>query len=377
MSKTPSQKIKKTNQLIAALSVLLVAAIALGLYSWWSSTNTATNPETGITAPAESERASFIAYAKTQAYTLYTDLEQGSGFLINNKGDLLTNAHVVLDGSFVTVKNSNGQEFNGVVIGISESDDLALVRVDQLAGKEPLPIEMEPVEVGTPVIAIGSPYDVNNTVTTGEIAATGVDFSDDFEYAELYEMTAEIAQGSSGGPLIDTSTEKILGINSIILQEHPESGYAIPLYTIWDLLTEWISSPLVTEEQEIILQDLQEPYFEEDLLANFLTDYVTTLPTAFNDMEATDHLAYLTAQGEDEEADIIDAYVDPQRIYSAAEPIINTIDFNDTSATIEAETQFTYHEPDSESTATVTQPATYTITINQYGDYQIEHITIP
>src|SRR5690606_7671125 len=143
--------------------------------------------------------ASMIANAKTHVYTLYTDLEQGSGFLINNQGDILTNAHVVLDASYVTVKNSDGQEFNGNIIGISETQDLAIVRVNELAGKEPLEIEMEPVDIGTPVVAIGSPGDQSNTATTGEITATDLDFMDQFEYTGLYEMNAEISQGSSGG----------------------------------------------------------------------------------------------------------------------------------------------------------------------------------
>ena len=132
--------------------------------------------EDNKTAAVEDEqsRASMIANAKTHVYTLYTDLEQGSGFLINTEGDILTNAHVVLDASYITVKNSDGQEFNGNIIGMSETQDLAIVRVDELAGKEPLEIEMEPVDIGTPVVAIGSPNDQSNTATTGEITATEV-----------------------------------------------------------------------------------------------------------------------------------------------------------------------------------------------------------
>ncbi|ANU27526.1 S1C family serine protease [Planococcus versutus] len=376
MTPKTTAKITKTNQIIAVLTVLLLVVVAWGLYWFLSPDNNATSPSSAASEEtvAETQLEAIVAQAKTQAYTLYTDLEQGSGFLINNKGDILTNAHVVLDGSFITVKNSDGQEFNGVVIGMSETEDLAIVRVDRLAGKEPLEIEMEPVDVGTPVIAIGSPNDESNTVTTGEIAATNIEFSDEYEYTELYEMTAEIAQGSSGGPLISANTGKILGINSIILQEKPESGYAIPMYTIWEQLIEWINNPLVTEEQEIILQDIRDPYFEEDLLANFITDYFEMLPYTFNDEIASDYSPYVapSSKAETKASEMDEEYTQPDRTYETIETTINAIDINETSATIEADAELTYQDEKNDTSSSVTHQGVYTVTINQYGDYQIE-----
>lgn len=84
---------------------------------------------------AAQEKAVMTANAKTHVYTIYTDFEQGSGFLFNNKGDILTNAHVVRDATFISLVNSDGQEFAGKVIGMSLDEDLALVRVEELAGK--------------------------------------------------------------------------------------------------------------------------------------------------------------------------------------------------------------------------------------------------
>jgi len=70
-------------------------------------------PDDSMVVVPEPDLSSMIANAKSYVYTLYTDLDQGSGFLFNNKGDILTNAHVVKYSQYLTVKNSNGQEFNG------------------------------------------------------------------------------------------------------------------------------------------------------------------------------------------------------------------------------------------------------------------------
>ncbi|ANU10098.1 serine protease [Planococcus antarcticus DSM 14505] len=385
MTQKPSPKINRNNQIIAALSLALLAVIALGVYLSMGTDSTApeTEPqpsqplESGSQTPeAETVLPSMIANAKTHVYTLYSDLEQGSGFLINTKGDILTNAHVVLDASYITVKNSDGQEFNGHVIGVSDTQDLAIVRVDELAGKEPLEIEMEPVAIGSPVVAIGSPHDQNNTATTGEITAIDLDFEDQYQYNSLYEMNAEIAQGSSGGPLIATDTGKILGINSIILEEKPGSGYTIPIYTVWDQLTEWVENPITTEEQEIVLQDVKDAYFADDLLENFISAYYELMPYSLNDADSSYYLSYILpdSEAEQEATKLIDEYAGPDRIYDTVQPAITSIEVNEDSATVEAEAEFTYREETSGESSTVSHEGVYTVVIDEYGDYQIADI---
>lgn len=385
MTRQPSQKMKNTNRIIAVLSIVLLLVIGLGAYLLLGSedpvpenANQPAGPiETSQQTPeAEIELASMIANAKTHVYTLYTDLEQGSGFLINNQGDILTNAHVVLDASYVTVKNSDGQEFNGNIIGISETQDLALVRVNELAGKEPLEIEMEPVDIVTPVVAIGSPGDQSNTATTGEITATDLDFMDQFEYTGLYEMSAEISQGSSGGPLIAADTGKILGINSIILEEKPGSGYTIPIYTVWDQLTEWVENPTLPEGEEVVLQDVKDAYFAEDLLENFIAAYYEIIPYTLNDAESTYYLSFVLpgSEAQEESAELIEEKANLDRIYDTVEPTITAVEINEDSATVEAEADFTYHDKTSGEPSTVSHEGIYTVVIDEYGDYQIEDI---
>lgn len=387
MTRKPSPKINKNNRIIAALSAALLLMIALGVYLLLGSENptpeaepqSSETEETASQLPeveTATELASMIANAKTHVYTLYTDLEQGSGFLLNTEGDILTNAHVVLDASYITVKNSDGQEFNGNIIGISDTQDLAIVRVNELAGKEPLEIEMEPVDIGTPVVAIGSPGDQSNTATTGEITATDLDFVDQFEYTGLYEMNAEIAQGSSGGPLIAADTGKILGINSIILEEKPGSGYAIPLYSVWDQLTEWVENPIPIEEEEIVLQDVKDAYFADDLLEDFIAAYYELIPYSLNDAESSYYLSYILPGSEavGEATELVEEYASEGRIYDTVEPAITAVEINENSATVEAEAQFTYHEEANGESSTISHEGVYTVVIDEYGDYQIENI---
>lgn len=388
MTQKPSQKMNKNNQIIAALSLTLLLVIAFGVYLLLNSEEPVQAPDTEQAQPTEpaetseespeveTELSSMIANAKTHVYTLYTDLEQGSGFLINTQGDILTNAHVVLDASFITVKNSDGQEFNGRIIGISDTQDLALVRVEELAGKEPLEIDMEPAAMGTPVVAIGSPNDQSNTATIGEITGTDLDFQDQFEYTGLYEMNAEIAQGSSGGPLIAAETGKILGINSIILEEKPGSGYTIPIYSVWDQLTEWVENPIAEEEQEVVMQDVKDAYFADDLLANFIAAYYDLIPFSLNDAESSFYLSYILpgSEAEQEATELIGENAGQDRIYDTVETTVTGIEVSEDSATVEAEAEFTYEETATGETATVLHEGIYTVVIDEYGDYQIEDI---
>ncbi|MDQ0428370.1 hypothetical protein QOZ98_001196 [Planomicrobium stackebrandtii] len=388
MTQKPSPKMNKNNRIIAILSAVLLLVIAFGVYLLLNTEEPVEAPDTEQAQPqapaetdqetpeAETELSSMIANAKTHVYTLYTDLEQGSGFLINTQGDILTNAHVVLDATYITVKNSDGQEFNGRIIGMSDTQDLAIVRVDELAGKEPLEIEMEPVEIGTPVVAIGSPNDQSNTATTGEITGTDLDFLDQFEYTGLYEMNAEIAQGSSGGPLIAADTGKILGINSIILEEKPGSGYTIPIYTIWDQLTEWVENPIPAEEQEVVLQDVKDAYFADDLLTNFISAYYELIPYSLNDAASSYYLSYILpgSEAEQEATDLISEHAEQDRIYGAVQTTVTSVEVNGDSATVEAEAEFTYHGEASGESSTVSHEGVYTVVIDEYGDYQIEDI---
>ncbi len=171
----------------------------------------------------------------------------GSGFLYNEKGDVITNAHVVAGEQAVTVKTEGGKELSGYVIGISTKTDVAVVRVQDLQGMKPLAIANRKAEIGDEVIAMGSPHGLQNTVTLGNIS--GLDRSFDLEpyhYTNLYQISAPIAPGNSGGPLLDRKTGEVLGINSLITQGEGSIGYSIPIQDVLILAEGWSASSMKT-----------------------------------------------------------------------------------------------------------------------------------
>ncbi|PSL40676.1 trypsin-like peptidase [Planomicrobium soli] len=326
-----------------------------------------------VVAPKK-DLSTTIANAKSYVYTIYTDLEQGSGFLFNTNGDILTNAHVVKDASYVILTNSDGQEFTGQVIGISETTDVALVRVEDLAGKEPMGIEMSQVAVGTEVFALGSPENISNTATEGQITGVNKNFSDDYEYKDLYEMNATIKKGSSGGPLIAAESERILGINSIILQEDPKIGYAIPIYTVIGQLNEWVKNPIQYEEDEVVLPDVKDAHFDEELLRSFIAAYYELLPYSLNDKQVAYYQSYLLpgSEGEAEGKKLVDELAIENRIFDVVKPTIKNIEIGEEEAIVEAEAVFTFHSPEDDETATITHNKRYTVVIDEFGDYMIK-----
>ena len=127
----------------------------------------------------------------------------GSGFLYNNKGDVITNAHVVNGAKTVKVKTADAREFEGTVIGLSKDVDVAVVRVPGLVKEKPLDISKVKAELGDEILALGSPLGLQNTVTTGIISGVGRSFEiPPFQYTDAYQISAPIAPGNSGGPLI-------------------------------------------------------------------------------------------------------------------------------------------------------------------------------
>lgn len=337
-------------------------------------TVTETDENGGIEQPVE-DLSLMIANAKNYVYTIYTDLEQGSGFLFNEKGDILTNAHVVKDAAYITVKNSNGQEFNGRVIGISETEDIALIRVPDIAGKQPMEMEMDPVETGTKVFALGSPENINNTSTEGEITSTGNSFVNDYQYNDLYEMTANIKQGSSGGPLISAKSGKILGINSIVLTDNPDIGFTIPIYTVMDQLKEWANNPVPAEE-EVVIPDVKDAYFNEELLRSFLTDYYTLIPYSLNDEEVTYYQFFLLpeSQAYQKGREIVEDLKSDTRVFEAVDPTITSLKINEEEAVIKVDATFTFHDNEEDRIVSIRHQLIYTIVIDAYGDYQISAI---
>ena len=158
---------------------------------------------------------------------------QGSGFIINDQGDILTNAHVVNNADQVTVKLKDGRQFEGYVEGVDEITDLAVIRIDT-AG-EALPVsqlgDSDSVEVGDWAIAVGNPLGLDNTVTLGIVStlkrsSAAVGIPD--KRIDFIQTDAAINPGNSGGPLLNAQGE-VIGINTAIRADAMGIGFAIPI----------------------------------------------------------------------------------------------------------------------------------------------------
>src|SRR6188472_331896 len=141
----------------------------------------------------------------------------GSGFVLDRDGTILTNAHVVNGASKVTVQFANKRSAEAKVLGKDESTDLALLKVDP-AGLTLTPLVLgssRAVQVGDPAIAIGNPFGLERTLTTGVISAVKrtIQAPNNFQINDVIQTDAPINPGNSGGPLID-ATGKVIGINS-------------------------------------------------------------------------------------------------------------------------------------------------------------------
>jgi S1-C subfamily serine protease len=170
----------------------------------------------------------------------------GSGFLYNDMGDVITNAHVVHGVENVTIITSDEQQFVGTVIGISTDIDIAVVRVEGLQGKEPLSIRMKKAEIGDEVLALGNPLGLDNTVTTGIISGIDRDLElAPYTYNDAYQISAPIAPGNSGGPLLFSETGEVIGINSAV-SEVGTIGFSIPIMNVLPLIKGWSDSPMAS-----------------------------------------------------------------------------------------------------------------------------------
>ncbi|MFE4636412.1 trypsin-like peptidase domain-containing protein [Streptomyces sp. NPDC056773] len=148
----------------------------------------------------------------------------GTGFVLDGQGHILTNNHVVNGARTMTVTFSTGESVPAELVGGDTGYDLAVVKVDGVRGLRPLALgNSENVEVGDPVVAIGAPFDLSNTVTAGIISATGRPITaggdkgdgSDVSYVDALQTDAPINPGNSGGPLLDARAQ-VIGINSAI-----------------------------------------------------------------------------------------------------------------------------------------------------------------
>lgn len=172
-------------------------------------------------------------------------LGQGSGFIIDPSGLIMTNAHVVRGADEVKVQLSDGREFIANDVKIDERADVAVIRIDV---KESLPYltlgNDEEMEIGDWVMAFGSPFGLHRTVTQGIISAKSRGLSDARMRQEFIQTDAAINPGNSGGPLVNLKGE-VIGINTAISTSsggYDGVGFAVPVS-----LAKWVGDQLAKD----------------------------------------------------------------------------------------------------------------------------------
>lgn len=305
--------------IIVSIIVLIIGGFCFfQIYNHWSSQNITINNPIINTVEQESNTLNLKEIIhETEKHVVQIEsqnddtINTGSGFLYNDKGDIITNAHVINDADVIHVRTSNAHIYPAAIIGVSEDIDVAVLRVPQLARQTYLPIEEDTFsEIGDEIIALGSPHGFQNTVTLGIISGTERNFSvDGFDYKNIYQISAQITEGNSGGPLIDRTSGNVIGINSVGTKDGT-IGFSIPIQEVYSQIKEW-SNQAVNENLDFAsMTDILNEYDPEQLKddAAYLIDYF------FEGIKVRDYLMAYTLLGSHMQSEL--TYADFRDLYT-------------------------------------------------------------
>ncbi len=264
---------KRTTGRIAAIAAALAAAVILGAgvgagsYAALSDGGTTTVREVTVTTPnGNTENAGFsLADIYSMSYKGVVKITttgvtaaptggeqqqsaQGSGFVYDRKGTIVTNQHVVDGADTISVQFSNGKSYSATVVGTDPSTDLAVLHVSAPASLlSPLRLgDSRALEVGDSVVAFGSPFGLEGTMTSGIVSALHRQMTapNNFTITDSIQTDAAINHGNSGGPLVDLDG-RVVGVNAQIDSESGGNdgvGFAIPSNTVRSVVTQLLSS---------------------------------------------------------------------------------------------------------------------------------------
>lgn len=214
--------------------IVLISAIAVGAFAFapaLAQSGLAPNADTTVEAQVFQQVSpsvvSIMVYASQGQ-------GQGSGFVIDEQGHIVTNNHVVEGAEFIEVEFIDGTLAEGTIIGLDPDSDLAVIQVD-LPEEKLIPLafgDSSNLYIGQPVVAIGSPFGQEFTLTTGIVSATERSIAGltGYSIGGAIQTDAAINPGNSGGPLLNLNGE-VIGVNSQILSSSRSNsgvGFAIP-----------------------------------------------------------------------------------------------------------------------------------------------------
>lgn len=235
--------------LVLALALVFVLGVAVGIEAQEEDEQPAPLPAGERYQPAQTELELAQVYENviqsvvhvsvvTAASPRGTGAGNGSGFVIDAEGHIVTNNHVAEGASYIEVTFVSGARAKAELVGNDPDSDLAVIKVDP-AGLDLQPVvlaDSEQTFVGQEVMAIGSPFGQDFTLTTGIVSALdrNLETDDRFSIPDIIQTDAAINPGNSGGPLLDFSGQ-VLGVNTAILsggQSASGVGFAVPANTV-------------------------------------------------------------------------------------------------------------------------------------------------
>lgn len=171
----------------------------------------------------------------------YTNNSIGSGVIFSEDGYIVTNTHIISGNKFIKVKLHTGEEFDANLIGADVNADIAVLKINSNSVLKPINVSnSDDLKIGDKVLAIGNPYGIGISVSSGIISATGRDYGN--PYLELIQTDAAINPGNSGGALINENGN-LIGINTKIFSRtgaYQGLGFAIPSNNIVQIASEII-----------------------------------------------------------------------------------------------------------------------------------------
>jgi len=221
---------------IFKLNYLMVILIAI-LFTWYF---LYLDQNKLVSASEKSIPSVVTITTKNDKYNINNSGGIGSGVIFSKDGYIVTNFHI-LSGSNIEVSLNNGESYPATVIGIDKNADIAVLKID--INKNLTPINFansDELKIGDKVLAIGNPYDVGISVSSGIVSATGRDYGN--PYLELIQTDAAINPGNSGGALINENGN-LIGINSKIFSKtggYQGIGFAIPSNLVVQIATQLI-----------------------------------------------------------------------------------------------------------------------------------------
>jgi putative serine protease PepD len=252
---------------IFALSAALLAAAAVGIASYAAvtagdsnttvrevtvsgGTPTASTPTSGSAESVyqSASRGVVEITVSTSSSPLGGQVAQGSGFVYDGAGHVVTNEHVVEGSNKISVRFWNGAAYSATVVGTDPSTDVAVLKVDAPTSMlHPISVgDSSALQVGQTVVAIGSPYGLEETVTEGIVSALHREMTapNNFTISDSIQTDAAINHGNSGGPLLNLAGQ-VVGINAQIKSDTGENtgiGFAVPSNTVKSIVSQLLTT---------------------------------------------------------------------------------------------------------------------------------------